>query len=440
MKKTTACLALLLAALVAGPAVAQESHGGGGAGCGDVFGDLIHILRADTGQPILAMRYIEMPKQLPGYGWGYCPIPVDASGNELGFAPLTCDVATEDLDKVVEVDYFGRLSGGRTKERNGRMHFNEVISNIKMSGGVRLDETGRLQLGYDCTSITSCAEWSVIDSPMENMALYTRLMKYGHFQTDPDEVDMWSHGDPAAGTQYHPALDEADWAKFQPVARHLLPGGGTNFCNTASCVEPESLDPSDFVAAAATLGGAANKDGKVTVDLVQYMNRILKITQVTEATLSTADTLPALVRDCWSSEEDPVLATGPDGEVVAEDPDYDTVCSTYGASGTLPNYEDFADARERFVDYTGFTGYDRTATWGTRTSALIRPLVPALPVAFYVDRRVPLVGWLNFVNPNLGTGQGMDGFVKAASDSLRAVQFVHNYAIPDNLGWNFRLR
>ena len=46
------------------------------------------------------------------------------------------------------------------------------------------------------------------------MALYARLMKYGHLQTDPEEVDTFAHGDPAAGTQYHTALAAEDYAKF----------------------------------------------------------------------------------------------------------------------------------------------------------------------------------------------------------------------------------
>lgn len=48
-----------------------------------------------------------------------------------------------------------------------------------------------------------------------------------------------------------------------------------------ACAEPETLNNRDFVRAASLLAGAANKTGIVTVDLVQYMNRILKITQTT---------------------------------------------------------------------------------------------------------------------------------------------------------------
>ena len=397
MKKTTACLVLILTALVAAPLAAQHGGEGGGesgGGCGDVFGDLIHLKRdAVTGQPILAQRWIDLPKELP-YGWGYCPIAVDKNGQEIPFVALSCDPVDSAGTAVVPVDYFGRLSGGRTKERNSRMHFNEVISSIKMAGGVRLDETGRLQLGYTCTSPTQCAEWGVIDSPMENMALYTRLMKYGHFQTDPAEVDTWAHGDPTADTQYNPALDSTvDWPKFQASVRHLLPANVSTF-------SPESLTAEDFVSAGAALGGAANKTGKITVDLVQYMNRILKITKKTEASEATLDWLPAKVRDCWTSDVAPVLATDTLGEVLPIDPVYDLTCSENDANSALDNYLLFPDVQERFVDFSVAT-YGRVATWGTRRAALIRPMIPALPLTFYVDNRVAPIGWLNFIDPNL---------------------------------------
>ena len=305
---------MVLLVLVAGaPATAQDHGDGGGTGCGDVFGDLVHILRnPDTGQPILAQRWIELPTEIPGYGWGYCPIAVDAAGNELGFLPYSCDVA--DPLAVEEVDYFGRLNGGRTKERNNRMHLNEVISTIKEAGYVKQEQTGRLVLGFDCApnagDQTTCEEWATIDSPMESLGLYTRLMKYGHLQTDPLEVDPWFHGDPALGTQYHPALGPEDWPKFHSSVRHLLPGDGAATCFTAlgfdpACAAPESLTDRDFVRAGSFLAGAANKTGIITADLVQYLNRILKIARDTEVTVSTPDTLPALVRDCWDSAADP---------------------------------------------------------------------------------------------------------------------------------------
>ena len=448
MKKGLLCLVAGLAIVMVPAPAALAQHGGGGhgggggggGGCGDVFGDLIHVLRDGvTGQPILAKRWIEMPKELPGYGWGYCPIAVDESGNELGFAPLSCDVAEADQERVVETDYFGRLNGGRTKERNHRMHFNEVISSLKAAEGVGMDETGRLALGYDCTTnavgrVRRCEEWAVTDSPMESMALYTRLMKYGHFQTDPEEVDTWAHGDPALGTQYHPALGPEDWLKFTRGVRHLLPGNGRADCFdednedafTAGCAAPSRLRQRDFVAAAAYLGGAANKTGKITVDLVQYVNRILKITLTTEATVATPHTLPALVRVCTVEGD-----LDPESEE-QEEPAYED-CSVEPATDTLENYELFPDVQELFVDFSRAV-YDRERY---RSHALY-VLAPAGPLAWAETDDVPLLEWLRFVNgDDPEDAHNLDAFVAASSDTLRSIEFVHNYAVPEDLGWDF---
>ncbi len=434
------------------PVVAQGSGGGsgghgggsggdaGGIGCGDVFGDLIHVLRdVETGQPILAKRWIELPRETQGYGWGYCPIAVDPYGDEIPFLPYTCDPA--DPTAVVAVDYFGRLNGGRTKEKNSRMHFNEVISTIKEAGYIKQDPAGRLLLGFDCAvnggGQIKCAEWAAIDSPMESLGLYTRLMKYGHLQTDPNEVDIWSHGDPAQGAQYNPALGPEDWPKFHSSVRHLLPAGGNvGSCFLAggtfvtTCAQPESLDHRDFVRAASFLAGAANKTGDITVDLVQYMNRILKIAQDTEATAATPDTLPALVRDCWDSIEDPPSPS--EDDPVLEDPPYLPVeeCTLTEADSTVPNWDLFADVREQFVDFSA-TEYERP-DWRNEQLLII---VPISATGFEIQDGVPLLGYLDFRNPLLGFGVDIDGFVKAASDGVRTIELIHNYEVPVDLGY-----
>jgi hypothetical protein len=438
MKKRTFIVLGVLALFVA-PAFAQD-HGGGesGGGCGDVLGDLIHIQRdATTGQPILAQRYIEMPEKLPGYGWGYCPIAVDAAGNELAFAPLSCDVAEADLGKVVEVDYFGRLSGGRTKERNIRMHFDEVITNIKEATLVDRDEGGRLKLQFCTTTVPVTCEWTTVDSPMENGALYHRIMKYGHIGTGAKEEDLWAHGDPAAGTQYHPALTTADYAKFVGALKSLVPANEGCAAEMAADCGPEPLEQEDFILAASFLGAAANKDGRITVDLVQYMNRILKITKNTTGDPSggswpTFDTLPALVRDCWPEDwPDPQVS-----EADPQEPAYSTTCTTAAADPVrTPNYELFTAVQEKFVDFGAITGYERGA-WRTYTMTLLNGPSGA---AFTVDKKVVLMNWLHYINgaPPAVPPADIKGFVAATSDALRSIQLIHNYAIPDPL-WNFK--
>lgn len=416
MKRSAVSLFLsLLIPLLAGPALAQD-HGGGGGGCGDVFGDLVHILRDDvTGQPILEKRLIELPEDL--LDWGYCPVALDENGAEIPFVDLSCDPA--DPDAVVEVDYFGRLSGGRTKERNSRMHFDEVIETIRGSELVRLEVAGRLEFGNDCEpgqgGKLRCATWKVVDSPMENLALYTRLMKYGHLQTDPLEEDVWAQGDPDQGIQYHPALRPEDWAKFLRASAQLLPGGGSPpdpagcFDDEGEffpeCAQPESLVPADFTLAAAFLAGAADKTGRMTEDLVQYTNRILKIPVATEHTAAAVDLLPALIRDCSAGE-----------------------CVIYPAEEGLP-----APADELFVNFRR-SAYER-AVWRNKVLAVVEPQGDGW---WHEIDDCELLGWLDFANgESPGKLRNIDGFVAAASDSLRTIEFIHNYEIPADLGWDF---
>ena len=422
------------ALLAASPrAYAQEGGGGeaGGSGCGDLFGDLVHVKRdAATGVPILQKRWVAGPQDV--YAWAYCPIAVDANGNELAFVAGTCDPTP--ATSVVAVDYFGRLSAGRTKERNVRMHFDEVIDKIKGSEAVSRDQTGRLMLGTSCSSVTpeaaTCFEWTLVDSPVENIALYHRLMKYGHFRTDPLELDASAHGDPTTLPQYHPALAAADLLKFTGATRALLPGP----CTGADCYAPEPLTGEDFVLAAPFLATGADKDGRITVDLVQYLNRILKIPVKTGESAAAVSTLPAKVRDCGS---DPA----------AQEPNV-ALCPVADAAPGLP-----APANERFVNYAPVS-YLRSANFDAivgvlkpastiglntgRQLAVMAMLQTPLDDVWVVDLQVSLLEYLDVRN-GLATAAGANvtGFVNDGNDALRCVEFVHNYAVPLNLGWNF---
>jgi len=398
---------------------------------GDIFGDLIHILRdPDTGQPIFAKRWVEMPAELPGYGWGYCAIGVDADNAEIPFAPYSCDLAPADPEDVVEVDYFGRLNGARVQERNIRMHFDETISNIKQAGQLDLDPTGRLMLGYECelNDNPGTCSWSTVDSPMENLGLYTRMMKYGHIATSPTEVDLWWHGDPKLTTPYHPALDADDFAKLDAAGLgHMIPDP---FKYT-----PQHLTAQDFDTIAAFLGAAGGKHNFFTEHLVQYLNRFLRITQTTEFSASTLDVLPALYRDCydgdnpWKEHEE-----APEGYPLGDDLSYGD-CEIYEAGLSTHNYGLFSNIQERFVDF-GASDYVRGSVWSGKTARLALESTPGYSTGYWDESNVSLLSWIwiaNPENPSAPVTTNIHNFVGAASDALRAIEYFHNYDPPENL-------
>ena len=496
----TVLIAMALLLLIPTAAVSKGGNGNGGGDpivvidpvvdYGDVFGDLMHILRYEyydvgldeyvpTGQPIFAQRWVEMPAELPGYGWGYCAIGVDEFDAEIAFLPYSCDLDVGDdpeLSPVVEVDYFGRLNASRVQERNMRMHFNETITNIKQAGQLRLDPTGRLELGFEselntgdplcfvvCVVNESGEEcvngpegqclWSTIDSPMENLALYRRMMKYGHLSTDPMENDLWWHGDPAIDPLeiVHPALDKADFRKFDAAGLgSMLPAmyldcyDGDNYA--ASCASPEYLTPEDFNTNAVFLGASAGKHGIITDHLVQYLNRFLRITQDTLFAASTKATLPAMYRDCYDGD-DPWKEgeEAPEDYPLGDDLLYgdceilEVVPSGEGIVDSTPNYDKFPNIQELFVNF-GVSAYVRNSVWSDATAKLALESTSGLfAVSWDYDPSVSLLDWIKIPNPDVPAVTNIDNFVDSASDALRAIEFTHNYEVPENLYCTYAL-
>ena len=318
MKKLTVCLALMIAALVAAPAMAQHEGGGesgGSSGCGDVLGDLIHILRSGhrPADPGAAMGQCS---RSGGYGWDYCPIAVDKNGQPIPFVALSCDPYDPTGTAVVPVDYFGRLSGGRTKERNSRMHFNEVISNIKMAGGVTAGRDrpppARLHV-HQQHPVRGVGRHRLADG--EPGALHPA----DEVRALPDRSAEGGHVGPRRP-------DDAAPSTTPPSTRRTGPSSSPpcrTCCRRVSTFSPDPLTAEDFVSAGAFLGGAANKTGKITVDLVQYMNRILKITKKTgDLGGDAATSLPALVLDCWAGRPADPPRAADEGRHSCKDPTY----------------------------------------------------------------------------------------------------------------------
>ena len=396
MSQRILSISLLTLLLVApAPAAAQHDSGGGDTGAGIIYGDLVVIERLPNGLPVYV--FVEAIDD-EGVLWsGWCVQPLDAAGQRIPLG-ADCDVPEEYIDSLVEVT-FGRLNAARAKPHVGKMRFGEVINYIKAAHLVTEDEAGRLKLGFDCIhdgdTLVSCT-WKVIDSPLENLALYTRLMNYGHIQSDPLEiVDSPSPGEEGGGdpaeTRYQPALGPEDYAKFTPALRHLLPRdgmaascwSGTPAVLDPGCLAPEAFDTGDqdFLRAASFLAGGADKDGLITVDLVQYFNRILGVTAL-----------------------------------------------HVGLIGPAPN--DPSPDPDLYIDFGPFD-YARSVSRNVQLAVLVSD-----GAIGFQPRVVPLLDWLSYRDPLPSPGtivSNIAGFVQAANDALRTIEFVHEYAIPARL-------
>ncbi len=100
------------------------------------------------------------------------------------------------VDLVDEVS-FGRLNLSRSPEAVLQAAFDEAITSINNAVSISRDAAGRLLLEnevFSATEVDECGEplqldnvFKAIDSPLENLALYVKLMKDGHLVTPGDE-------------------------------------------------------------------------------------------------------------------------------------------------------------------------------------------------------------------------------------------------------------
>jgi len=226
--------------------------GGAGTKKGDLFGDMVVILRDANGVPVLtstglvqvvAYVYDASGSLVPLKDASGNPvvIPYDAEGNLL--TTVTVGTTTYNVYSA-EVD-LGRLSVARAPEKVLQHSLDEALAKLTASGAViALDAAGRL-------TVNGVA----IDSPLENLALYDKYMTTG----------------------------------------------------TLGVTLPANFNP------AALLAAAADKTGSINVDTVVYMNSILGINNLTTNTYYDFSTVNYDRYTTWKNATAQVLVLQPDG-------------------------------------------------------------------------------------------------------------------------------
>jgi len=210
------------------------------------FGDLIILLRNDSGVPIpSASTQVPDPETGILVDGGLCWQPIAFSVDDELACPTSCQVttttpATVSVDQfncavttgcsgcTQEVD-FGRINEARSPETVFESQLEDVVVNLATADCRTLDPAGRLVASRVDSDLGVLV--STIDSPLQNLAIYRQLMLTGTIGT---------------------ALPE---------------GAGT-------------LDT-----AARGLGAASDKTGEVNVDLVAYLNQIMGLSDPLTSTI-----------------------------------------------------------------------------------------------------------------------------------------------------------
>jgi len=350
---------LCLSVLMTSPVLAQGKGKGGGGGGGGTsggttpdLGDLFVLYRDAGGVPILTPDSCQQPLAAPGVSLPAigtipactpgptesCIIPVD---------PAVCTVVPGYETFTQEVD-FGRTSVVRSPVTVLQQQLDDVLVNLATADCVTLDPAGRLVASRVSGDVVTSAE---VDSPLQNLAVYYQLMLTGYL---------------------------------------------------GSASAPLVLPSGPFDVAARGLGAASDKSGKVTVDMVVYLNQILGLTSETVPTF--------LPKRCITVKEE--------------------------VRGVVQL------VRKCFLDYAAYS-YNRGSNFGALPHPAYIPAGGGIAGWFeYLAVLDPAVPTFNIVNgailaavPELAsaparTGTNIGGFAQASDDARAVIDFMHNWPVP----------
>lgn len=213
-------MAVSVADLAAKPADSGNGGGGGGGSAQPDYGDLFVLYRYPSGVPILTEDLCQQP--LAKEEFAGCEETTDGDCLLIPVDPATCTVLPEYAILTQEIE-FGRTSVVRSSDDVFDAQLEEALLSLNTAGCISLDPAGRLVYS---SVINDAVETHTIDSPLQNLAIYRELVKGNASQ---------------------------------------IPLKG-NWLDTA----------------ARALGAAVDKTGKISVDMVVYLNQILGLNEQAE--------------------------------------------------------------------------------------------------------------------------------------------------------------
>lgn len=267
--------------------------------------------------------------------------------------------------QVMEADA-GRFNLSRSPQDGLDAAYEEVLATLNQALWFGVDPAGRLLLQLpvvDEYGDIIDSRMKTIDSPRENLALYQRVLWNGCL---PDTANI--------------VLSEESIALLEASAlAHLV-------CNDTPPTD------ADFQRAASFLAGAGDKTGRVTLDLLIYLNDRLELNEI-----------------IWA-----------------------------------PNKKEIEDII--YYDFLDFS-YDRCDEHAGTTATLLQPVGTAEPpVSYNVEEGVTIFDKrFNYAwptEPCVANSTSYDlydlvdantpiiNFVRAADDALTIIEYIHNYEVP----------
>jgi hypothetical protein len=336
--------------------------GGGGAGGGDHespdYGDLVYLLRDSDGIPIPDSNLCRQPLAFPSET---CTLTCDES--------VPCVVPLGDLCEI-QVGYetcvreveFGRMSVARSPDLVFERQLEDLMLTLSGAGQIQLDPAGRLmavsQVEVDGETVVKS---STIDSPLQNLVIYWKMMQQGE------------------------------------LTGITLP------------------DPDFGITAARALGAASDKSGKVDVDVVAYLNRIMGLT--------AADAQTKLGKKCafFSEEVNGVMQT------------VEECFLDYGGYGYMRkmNFPQLPHPPRVPADDPQPGWFEYLWLYPDATTPDDRPLfyIEQGPIVNAVFPLLDAEGAAIDVDPG-NEGGNIAGFAQAADDARAVINFMHTNPVP----------
>ncbi|MDF1553161.1 MAG: hypothetical protein P1P84_08875 [Deferrisomatales bacterium] len=406
---------------------------------------------------------------------------------------------------LVDEPHFGRLNLSRAPEAVLQAAFDEAINNINNATSISRDPAGRLVLTtdvyaefpvYDAATQTCTVELlettvKAIDSPLENLALYVKLLQDGHLVTPGDErepidrsknggIPLWKMLELTDGpsADLRPTVDIDKLAAFFPALVDVTPetyytyyacfteGGAETpcMCENLDPVQPELESEwvmcTNVVDRALVVVATEEECPSTTVDepvLDAYGNPVLDENgdPVTVAVIyyhCEGGPFEGLMTDSDLYSPDAADLDFAAAFLAAAAPKYDSIGpdlvvylnSILGVNKVVGTSEDGLTDYSKFpvyFNYAAITGYDRTADFDARTQPTI--LVESTTAGTWVETPVfltdPLLG-VQFQDLGVDGTNGFPtyspatvdflGFTQMADDNLSTIKLVHTYQIP----------